>query len=563
MFDFMMADFAFSQLFGLNKLKQLVLCCTLLICAFLAVGQKIENSVQNSEEQIQKHIDVSEKLLHSNPDSSLVQAKLAHNLITEASSKKLKARTLICAGDAYMVLDDVATSLKYFLQAKMLVEDSEELAMIHSEILIKIGMLNYQLQEFDKSLELYEEALRVFERADTTSTDVDHARRKLMIYNNIAAIHLQQSDFSIALSYFQNAYETNKLIGDGVIESTLANNIGICYLEKGEHDLANHYFLKSLKFRQENSDKKGEAQVLNNIGKNEVYQGNLKLAKEYFEQALQIGKAANSKESVLISLQSLSSIYDTLGEYKGALDYFKEYKSLNDSVFNIENRAAVARLEEQYKRDRQNKIYELELQRNEAERQSVEIRNITIVGTLFFLLLTAVLLIIVMRGKIKNAKLQRENLDLEHKTLQESLDFKERELTAKALFLLKNNELIAKITDKLLAAKSTFKQENQKIIQDIIFELRASQDNHVWDEFEAHFTKVHSQFYQLLQDRFPNLTANEKRLCAFLRLNMSTKEISAITHQSLNSITVARSRLRKKLNIEGEDIHLVNFLMEF
>jgi tetratricopeptide (TPR) repeat protein len=557
-----MTAFAFSQLIGLNKLKQLVLCSTLLICTFLAVGQKSDDSVVGIEQQIQQHIEVSEKLLYSNPDSSLVQAKLAFNLITEVSSKKLKARTLICIGDAHMVLDDVASSLKYFLQAKMLVEDSEEL-MIHSEILIKIGMLNYQLQEFDKSLELYEEALRVFERADTTSSDVAYAKRKLMIYNNIAAIHLQQSDFSIALSYFQNAYETNKLIGDGVIESTLANNIGICYLEKGEHDLANHYFLKSLKFRQENSDKKGEAQVLNNIGKNEVYQGNLNLAKQYYEQALQIGKAANSKESVLISLQSLSSIHDTLGEYKGALDYFKEYKSLNDSVFNIENRAAVARLEEQYKRDRQNKIYELELQRNEAERQSVEIRNITIVGTLFFLLLTAVLLIIVMRGKMRNAKLQRENLDLEHKTLQESLDFKERELTAKALFLLKNNELITKITENLLAAKSTFKQENQKIIQDIIFELRASQDNHIWDEFEAHFTKVHSQFYQLLQDRFPNLTANEKRLCAFLRLNMSTKEISAITHQSINSITVARSRLRKKLNIEGEDIHLVNFLMEF
>jgi hypothetical protein len=173
-----------------------------------------------------------------------------------------------------------------------------------------------------------------------------------------------------------------------------------------------------------------------------------------------------------------------------------------------------------------------------------------------------------MRGRIKSAKLEEEKLKLEseklaleHRTLQESLEFKDRELTANALYLLKNNELITKISDNLLKAMSSFDKENQQAIREIISELRANQNNNVWDEFEMHFTKVHAQFYPALQERFPNLTSNEKKLCAFLRLNMSTKDISAITQQSVNSITVARSRLRKKLNIEGEDVHLINFLM--
>ena len=145
--------------------------------------------------------------------------------------------------------------------------------------------------------------------------------------------------------------------------------------------------------------------------------------------------------------------------------------------------------------------------------------------------------------------------------MQESLEFKDRELTANALFLLKKNELIAHIADRLLKAKSTFRQENQKIVQDIVHDLQASQDEHNWKEFEVHFTRVHSTFYQTLQERFPSLSPNERKLCAFLRLNMSTKDISAITQQSLNSITVARSRLRKKLQIEGEDLQLVDFLL--
>ena len=58
---------------------------------------------------------------------------------------------------------------------------------------------------------------------------------------------------------------------------------------------------------------------------------------------------------------------------------------------------------------------------------------------------------------------------------------------------------------------------------------------------------------------YTKLLRNEKKLCAFLRLNMTTKEISAITYQSVNSITVARSRLRKKLGID-KDENLIAYL---
>ncbi len=184
------------------------------------------------------------------------------------------------------------------------------------------------------------------------------------------------------------------------------------------------------------------------------------------------------------------------------------------------------------------------------------------------MLISSIFFIIVLRGKIKNAKLkeekhqlEKEKLKLESINLKEDLAYKERELTANALNLLKNNELITKITENLKILKLKSTKENQNTIQDIISELKLSQNDSVWEEFEIHFTKVHSNFYEALQEKFPSLTMNEKKLCAFLRLNLSTKDISGITRQSINSITVARSR--KKLNIEGEDIHLINFLLEF
>jgi DNA-binding CsgD family transcriptional regulator len=81
----------------------------------------------------------------------------------------------------------------------------------------------------------------------------------------------------------------------------------------------------------------------------------------------------------------------------------------------------------------------------------------------------------------------------------------------------------------------------------------------MWDEFEIRFKEVHKDFYNELHKAHPDLTLNEVKICAFLRLNMSTKEISAITHQSVKSINMARFRLRKKLHIDRDE-NLIAYL---
>ena len=162
----------------------------------------------------------------------------------------------------------------------------------------------------------------------------------------------------------------------------------------------------------------------------------------------------------------------------------------------------------------------------------------------------------------EHLELESKHLNLEKEKLTEQIDFKNRELATNVMYLLKKNELITNISEKLIKSKLDFKKENQQIIQEIIFDLRSNMDTDSWAEFEAHFTQVHTDFYTKLNEQFPNLTANEKKLSAFLKLNMSTKDISSITYQSVKSISVARSRLRKKLNIESEEINLVNFLSQ-
>jgi CheY-like chemotaxis protein/DNA-binding CsgD family transcriptional regulator len=82
----------------------------------------------------------------------------------------------------------------------------------------------------------------------------------------------------------------------------------------------------------------------------------------------------------------------------------------------------------------------------------------------------------------------------------------------------------------------------------------------VWNELEWHFERMNDDFFNKINTRYPTLTANERKLCAYLRLNLSTKDIAAITNQSVRSIEIARTRLRQKLGLKGSDEDLNNFL---
>lgn len=526
---------------------------------------------QLEEQQARSHLKASERLLVQNTDSALVEALKAKQELPHVNAVDLKIEILLNLGDSYKLKSDFANSMKYYLQAKVLVDkavsenpEDLQLYLLKADSRLKIGVLYLQLKNFSKSISCQEEALLILEKADKRTPKMELVTRKLKVYNNLAAVFISQNDYEMALVYFRNALDLNKLVKNQSYESSLLNNIGICHLEQREMDLASHYFQKSFKIRKQAGDEQGQAQVLNNLGKNEVFRGDFTKASDYFKQALSLSRKTGNNASTLISLESLSTVNDTLGNYREALYYYKKYKQLNDRIFNLESKTAIASLEESHQREQDKKTYELKLKQNESDK----LRNLVLLVVLLLVLAVAVFVIIMMRSRIKTAQLQqekltleRENLDLVHKTMEEDLEFKERELTAKALFMLKNTELLERVTENLQKAKRSLTKESQQQVQEIIADLQSGQRNNGWDEFEVHFTRVHSQFYESLQDKFPTLTSNEKKLCAFLRLNMSTKDISAITNQSVNSITVARTRLRKKLGIDGEDVHLINFLM--
>jgi DNA-binding CsgD family transcriptional regulator len=206
--------------------------------------------------------------------------------------------------------------------------------------------------------------------------------------------------------------------------------------------------------------------------------------------------------------------------------------------------------------------FEFDRQQNllEAKQKEKELYAWMVGGGLTLMLIIVSLLFFLQRNKTKRSELEQAHLQLERSNLKNDIAIKDKELAANIMYLLNKNELINSISEKLLEIKSQLSTENQPAIQRVVLDLQSNLQPELWQEFDFRFQQVHEQFYKILNERFPDLTPSDRRLCAFLKLNMTTKEISAITHQNAKSIDVARTRLRKKLDLTGTDHNLVIFL---
>jgi cell division protein FtsB len=164
------------------------------------------------------------------------------------------------------------------------------------------------------------------------------------------------------------------------------------------------------------------------------------------------------------------------------------------------------------------------------------------------------------RSMANQQRLNQKMIRVKNEALVESLKFKEKLLEENIYYLINKNELLTQVAENLNQIKARLKPENLSLINQLISDLLGGIQDESDEEFRVRFNQIHQDFYSNLISKFPELSTNETRLCAFLRLKMTTREISTLTGQSVKSIEIARSRLRKKLKLSGTEINLVEFL---
>lgn len=151
------------------------------------------------------------------------------------------------------------------------------------------------------------------------------------------------------------------------------------------------------------------------------------------------------------------------------------------------------------------------------------------------------------------------NLHLQNSIILEN---KKRELVSSALQLVQISETNAMLIEKLKDIEPYTNAQGKQLIHALITEHSNPANTVNWKEFETHFSNVYEDFYRQLAQKHPELSPGERKLCAMLRLNLSTKEIATLTLQNPQSIDIARYRIRKKLKLTTE-VNLVSYLSGF
>ena len=253
-------------------------------------------------------------------------------------------------------------------------------------------------------------------------------------------------------------------------------------------------------------------------------------------------------ELTIMSLKT--GILHDAGRYEDALDNIMESQVLRDSLTKQRNVQNVEALMFQ----QQLKAYEAEQQHTQYVLEARHRAGILIMAMVALLFLSgSVILVLIM----KKRKMRQQ-------MLEEELEDRNRELASTAVVMMKKNETYSDVIATLKdLGEHTSDREARKTLAKVSKKIEQTMEEGYYDEFDVRFKRVHPDFIAKLIKKHPDLTPNEIKICSFLKLNMSTKEIASLTGQSVTAIEKTRYRIRRKLGISIDDhAHLSQYIMK-
>ena len=475
-------------------------------------------------------------------DEALKVLKSTEEKLTKANDPLLSGRVYFYHGQFHerIVNDEVA--LTYYLksaEAFSRIGDNGRLAKVYRQI------NNVSLDNQDWPL-----SRKYAWLAYQTHLKVKDTLEVLKDVMNLSTFYAKFGNSDSAELFMNQALQINMKLKNPKDQAQMYNNVASRYISSGRYDSADRLLQHALGILKKLPDEKEFRMVgpyiYVNLGLVNMEKQKYREAKELFEQSLNMAGYSvdvNTLSGILFELIKCNNALRNYGEATGLMD---RYRILQDSSNKIRNHQNLLALEMKYNYERQVQEHQIRLQRQ---------RYFLMSGAVAAGLILLMLLLLYQKQRIK-----LQNTRLEKKIQDDKVERLNRELALHALNLVRLNERKVSFIESLKQKFPVLKKENQEIIQHVIAGLASDQNESAWKEFEIRFTEVHHDFYTKLSRINPNLTLNEKRLCAFLLLDMTSKEISSITGQSVRAIEQARTRLRKQLGMTNQNASLSAFL---
>lgn len=303
--------------------------------------------------------------------------------------------------------------------------------------------------------------------------------------------------------------------------------------------------------------------------------GNVKQSIADLNRSVQLLDSPDFNSKNVHSYFLLQDIYRSEGLYSEAYDALMKFAEIYTNQNSASNVVELSMLINDLEMERAaeerrllEERHELEQKHAEDERNLLEQRHELEQRhgrmMLYFLIFALVIIVGVVALLYSRYRLERKNRELQRRQAEQDINYKNEIIKIQRLQQYQEQNNMEQLSEVLTnAINITDNREMRSEVRRIIRQMQQRASGDDWAEVETTLVGMNDVFFDNLLKEFPNLTKNERKLCALIHMNLSTKEIANITHQSTGSIHVARSRLRQKFGLTDSDVSLIAFLDRF
>ncbi|SIS03010.1 Tetratricopeptide repeat-containing protein [Mucilaginibacter lappiensis] len=523
----------------------------LLLCLNMAARAQSEKSAQFQQLQ---------SLGQPHPDSALIILKKAHAKAIQDNDSMAAGRILQQMGQICFNQGHYAQALDFYLHADKIFAQENNKDLL-AENMGKMGILYYYNKQSDKAFQLYNKALALY-------TSTGNKKGQAEIFGAIGHLYEKHHQYDSSFYYQHLALRTYNQIGDNYGQAKIYENLGSIHEDLANYDSSYTCFKKSLEIYRQHHDEVASIEVINNIGDILRKTGKYAQGIEQSRLAYTLSVKNNNLYQLAAACRDLGKGYQLLHQMDSAYHYLELSRKYSLEVYSRESLKQTSFLQVLYDMDKKSD----EIVRLNNIRKINQIVTIAIVTIVLLLIVLGLVTFSRQRLKIRDQRvlaeqnksifeaqhelmqLELKNKQLEEESLKQQLELKSQELSTHTLNLIKNNQLLENMRNTLQDMVKEDKRDQKKQMQQIIQQINQSFNHEQqWKEFTLAFEQVHQRFFDKLKLHSSELTSTDMRLIALLKVNMDSKDIAGLLGISIDSLRVARYRLRKKLNLEQGD----------
>lgn len=508
-----------------------------------------------------------------------------------------KAQPYLEKGWAALVKDNDAEAFRAFGEAYGIAKKEGNDAD-RAEALLNMGIVSYSIS-YTRGLNYAFRSMSVFDRIAGKQPKIA-ANGRSRCLQLISTIYSRQGKYRKAIAMSREALQGLSADDKSGTRGLMYNSLGSAYTKLGLADSAEYYHRLGLADHLREKNTTYLPSSLLYVAEIELENGSTELSRKYLDRSFDIADSTQNRQAMVAALLGLGDWYlkaqgneaeaekqynrareiagglsDRLfrlkvlqkwydlrmrqQNFREALTLQQQMNTVRDSMFSAEKEAIQQQLEVQF--DVSEKERKLRLIQKEKDISALT--NYLLWGALF-----AVLVIFsgvvsfqrrinrrsrqLLETQRELSRIREEQQHYREQQLGRELTYKESQLSSMTLQMVQKSEWILDLKEKLNEEASSTAIERM-----LDRELTRDQE---WTDFNAHFESINATFYNRIKQEYPDISPNDLKLCALIKLNLSIKEMSAILNISPNSVKTARYRLRKKLRLNTED-NLTEFIL--